>query len=246
MRAYFDNNILISIEDKEINIEHILSKRNDVSIVYSYVHIQELLASNANFEQLREKRINTITSLTNNFYIYPDGKSIELKEENPQSIILQLQAFPFLNNMLKIAASNYTVEKDKFIELLEIDKKRINNYTSNQVIEYINKALVGNMAIELEKFIGLSGDSLREKICTLFNFLDIVGFWKDKQTEKSNLARIYDASHTYFASCCNYFVSNDRNARNKANVAYSLYNITTKAISMDEFIQMFADFRNAY
>jgi len=89
-----------------------------------------------------------------------------------------------------------------------------------------------------DDFIDLSGNTLRERICTLFNRLDDVGFWKDKKTKKSNLARLYDSSHAYFASSCVYFVSNDKRTLNKANVAYSFYNLKTKAISFDEFKQV--------
>ena len=49
--------------------------------------------------------------------------------------------------------------------------------------------------------------------------------------------RLYNANHAYFASICDYFVTDDRNTRNKANCVYKMYGYNTKAISYKDFIE---------
>ncbi|MFC0878910.1 hypothetical protein ACE01N_20115 [Saccharicrinis sp. FJH2] len=236
MRVYLDNNILISIEDDEISLDIFKNIDKNYSYVYSYAHIQELIEVKSNFDELKKIRLKTILDLTNNTYIYPDNNQINSKIENPEKVILTLKMFSGLMEMTRQAVNNYNIDRLKLIGLLGIDQKRINNYTPTEVIEYIDKAINNRLLIGINNLIDLSGISLRERINTLFNLLDFVGFWKDKKTERSNLARMYDASHTYFSSYCDLFVSNDLRARNKAKVAYEIYKINTKVLSLDEFL----------
>ena len=69
--------------------------------------------------------------------------------------------------------------------------------------------------------------------------MDMLGFWQDKLTTKSTLARLYDANHANHATFCDYFVTDDVRTRNKANVLYSYYNYTTKAISTAQLLDLF-------
>ena len=61
MVAYLDNNIIIDIEDRKIQIPQ------DKSIIYpfSYVHIEELLEAGDKLEMLKQKRLDTLTKLSN-------------------------------------------------------------------------------------------------------------------------------------------------------------------------------------
>jgi hypothetical protein len=240
MKIYFDNNIFVSIEDKEINYEDFIKKYPNYSVVYSYAHIQELLEAKNNLDDLKKRRIQTIKDIANNTYIYPNNDEICTKIEMPETVIQIMNTPPRLlcQNMLVSAINNFRVDREGVISQLSIDTKRINNYTPEDVIDYVNNATKQKLLIEFGNLVDLAGSSLRERICTLFNFLDIIGFWKDKKTEKSDLARVYDASHAFFASNCDFFISNDKRAVNKAKVAYSLYNINTMALSYDEFINL--------
>jgi hypothetical protein len=237
MRVYLDNNIFVSIEDKEISLDVFRNIDNNYSYVYSYAHIQELMEAKNNFEDLKRIRLKTILDLTDNAYIYPDNNQISSKIENPEKVILTLKMLSGLTELTRQAVNNFNIDRARFISLLSIDEKRINNYTPTEVIEYIDKAISNRLLIGFNNLIDLSGISLRERISTLFNLLDFVGFWKDKKTERSNLARMYDSSHTYFSSCCDLFVSNDQRARNKAKVAYAFYKIDTKVLSLEEFLK---------
>ena len=237
MRVYLDNNIFVSIEDKEIDINVLKNINSKYTYMYSYAHIQELMEAKNNFDELKKIRLNTILELTNNGYIYPDYNQISSKFENPENVISTLKMFAGLMDTKRQAVNNFNIDRAKLISLLSIDEKRINNYTPTEVIIYIDNAISNGLLIRFNNMIDLSGTTLRERISTLFNLLDFIGFWKDKKSEWSNLARMYDSSHTFFASYCDLFVSNDRRARNKAKVAYLLNKIDTKVLSFEEFLK---------
>lgn len=69
------------------------------------------------------------------------------------------------------------------------------------------------------------------RIAAIFEVLDMLGFWKDKATSKSNYARLWDSSHTFYASYCHYFITDDKRTINKAKVVYDIYKIETKILS---------------
>lgn len=237
MRVYLDNNILISVEDKEINFDRFKNFEKKYSFVYSYVHILELMEAK-NFEEIKKTRLNTLFYLTEYNYIFPDNNQINLKEEDPEKVIQTIIWNSRLMDTIKQKVNNFNIDRSKLISLLSIDEKRINNYSPSEVIEYLDKTIRDRLLFGFKNIIDLSGTMLYERINSLFNLLDFLGFWKDQKTERSNLSRMFDASYTYFSTNCDLFVSNDKRARNKAKVAYELYGINTNVLSSDEFFKI--------
>jgi len=236
MRAYLDNNIFVSIEDKQIDLDILkkLSEKN-VDFVYSYAHISELFEAMDNTEVLIKKRINTISVVTDNFYSLPVGDSIEFKKENPQNVIEIFNRYPMVFASLRNSIKNFNPDRERLIQLLGIDKKQINNYTAIEVVRHLNTILEKEILFDFIQMVYSAGTTLHGKICAVFNFLDFLGYWTDKRSNKSNIARANDASHVFFATGCDYFVSDDRRARNKAKVAYELFKINTQVYSFEEF-----------
>lgn len=235
MRVYLDNNIIISIEKNEIDLEDLRDKfGSNTEFVYSYIHIQELLESGIRFDEFKDNRLNTIRKITKNKYLVPNPQKLEseflLLTLDPELVLRDVKALQLVNREMKNLAKDIDNNREKLVKALEIDIIRLNNYSVNEVIEHINKALVNNIYLDLRTLINCMGVLLHEQICSIFNVLDIVGFWKDKKTEKSNMARAYDSSHAYFASGCNFFVSNDTKALKKTMVAYHFNNIQTTEI----------------
>lgn len=72
---------------------------------------------------------------------------------------------------------------------------------------------------------------LHNRIVGIFELLDMFGYRTDQYTYKSNVARLWDSNHCYFASFCDDFISNDKRTRNKAKVVYNLWDIATKVMS---------------
>jgi hypothetical protein len=235
MIVYLDNNIFISIEDNEIDFENFKGFFSEKpSFVYSYAHIVELLEAKHNLDYLQNRRLNTILNVTNNLYLFPTGDQINFTVENPEDVINAINRYPVLNAVIRNSIENFKVDREQIIEKLGIDKKRINNYAAREVVNHMNAILTNNISIDLSQMIQSAGVMLHEKINSVFNFLDILGYWTDKETHKSDFARVYDATHVFFASGCDYFVSNDKRARNKAKVAYELFDIQTKVVSYEE------------
>lgn len=232
MRIYLDNNILVFIEKKEIDMNDLRNFfGNNTQFVYSHIHINELLEAKNDIEQLQKQRLKTITELTNNYCIKPipdKASKFIIEIEDPKSILQLIQQFPNLNNLLRNSALNFNIDRDELIRALSIDRKRINNYSEEEVIIYIDMAINNNLGIGLRSIIDLMGFYMHAQICSIFNLLDFVGFWKDDKSDRTNLGRMYDASHAYFASGCDIYLTNDYRARKKSKVAYSIKGITTK------------------
>jgi len=236
MKVYLDNNIIISIEENEIKLSDLKNYFGaDVEFVYSYIHIQELLEAGLRFEELKVKRLETIRKITKSKLINPHLLDREnefiFTHQDPELMLGKVQATQFINDKLKSLTSiNDKHHGDRLVKALNIDISRLNNYPIDEVINIIDRAFRSNLNIELDMYITLTGLLLHEQICSIVNLLDLIGFWKDKKTSKSNMARLYDASHAYFAAGCQYFVSNDTRCILKTKVAYNILNIGTQII----------------
>ena len=239
MYIYLDNNIIISIEEGDINLDVMeLMQISDFEFVYSYIHILELLERvSGDKGKLRNQRYETIKTITNNNYIFPDSNTVSVMTEDPKKVEQTIIQNPYIFERFRQKVNLFNIDRNTLIEKLGIERKKINNYSPAEVVKYINQAFKLNFRTELLSYIDKAGNSRRDRINSLFNLLDFVGFWKDKENSRSNLARAYDASHAYFAGYCDYFVSNDKRARNKAIVVYSLLDINTNVVSFAEFLQ---------
>lgn len=71
---------------------------------------------------------------------------------------------------------------------------------------------------------------------TLFNQIDSANYWGDKKTVHSNVARLYDAAHAYFAQVCDVLVTNDKRMRAKTKAVYSFLGVKTNMMSTDEYL----------
>lgn len=229
MLVYLDNNILIDYEDEKKELPLV----PEVNYVYSYTHIQELLEIKDNFDKRKVKRLQTIKKLTSSKYVqHNDNMQLSLYEGDPSEVFASVTSLLSKQHSLLInqATSHWMVDKypKLLVGTLNIEKKVINNYSPEMLIEKYGNIIIGH--------ITSTRNSVQEGFQSCFNILDAIGFWKDKINKGSTMNRSFDANHAYFATLCNYFVTNDRNTRIKANVAYRLYGFKTKAVSYEEFI----------
>lgn len=251
MIAYFDYNIFTSIAEGDFGIYKISEKvdQNITSIPFSAAHIQEvdnIIVINSNQRQLEiRKRCNIIRQITNGLYIYHDFRSnkVYFLKENPLTVLETIRQIPYAKPAMQSFVNLITSEqKSQLRTALGIKSIEINNYQPDEVVDHLNSRL--NMLGFNETFLGLiekaveihpDGKSfgLDNRIAGLFELLDMLGYWKDKATKTSNYARLWDSNHTYFASFCDYFISDDKRTRNKAKVAYKIYDIQTVVLSSD-------------
>lgn len=247
MKVYLDNNIFIYLEENKISLNdlEILIENKIDKILFSASHIQETLEIKGENEIQKNQRINTrlkvISEFTNNFYICENLQNqVEEFEESPFSVIETITEVSFAQNAMKNLVNFITEEQKLEVQkMLGIDTKKLNNYSPIEVVSQLTNKLTqyGEDFTFLNMIeIGIShhpdGHTFgrSNRIAGIFELLDMLGYWKDKANEKSNYARLWDSSHTSYASYCDYFISNDKRTVNKAKVVYDIYGINTKVL----------------
>ena len=249
MTVYLDNNIIVAIENGDYSFNQIKSILPDVKInfFYSSAHIFEVESFKGNPVisklDLLSKRFDSLRSIFKNNYLYLDLKENELLQiiEDPQEVYDTITLVPFGLDAMKGFMNLFTKEeKENIRQQLGIEIQKINNYSPKEVIEHLNSKLTKwgtnqSFLDMIENSIQLNPNwknfGLHNRIAGVFELLDMFGYWKDKETNTSNYARLWDADHCFFASYCDYFISDDRRTRCKASVVYNIYNKDTKIIS---------------
>jgi len=245
MTAYFDNNVLVYLEEEYFSLEEIINKVNPAieKVYYSSAHVFEAnqLTDNQEFDRVEriEKRLLLIDKITNGNYIYLEkpGNKVYFLTHPAREVFETINEVPFGDSAMKSLLNIISHEqKAQIREILGLESSKLNNYSPKEVVEHLNKnlnqwssglSMIGLLETGLKYHPDYKTFGLDNKIAGLFEILDILGYWTDKPTEKSNYARSMDASHTFYASHCDYFVSNDKKTRYKAKVAYSIYNVDT-------------------
>lgn len=246
MKVYLDNNILIYLEKGMLSInelEEILGHPID-KVFYSFSHIQEAREITGKYvEESHERlklRFETIELYTNNNYIDTTVQGDFFQDIVPPKIIYEgLNEFSSVSSLMKIMV-NFISEEERnaFRLLVGVNPKVMNNYSPTEVIEQISNEIAGTDGMNFLQLFeqaasfhkNLDTFKLSHKIGSLFEILDLLGYWKDTYTSKSNYARTLDAGHCFYASYCDYFITNDLKTYNKCKVAYELFDISTKPI----------------
>lgn len=247
--AYFDNNIIIGIEDGYLELEKVIQKVDPeiTNVFYSASHLQEAkeIKGNRKIRKERiERRLDSISKITNNSYLNEELSTRKVKAyiEHPSVVWNTISEVSWANWFVK-RLINFVSQKNrnKFRQLLNLETSKLNNYEPSEVIEHLNKKLEGygdGMTFIQMIEHGVSQHpqgqtfGLSNRIAGIFELLDLLGYWKDKYNKKSNYARLWDSSHTFYAAHTNYFVSRDKRTRNKAKVVYHQYGIETKVANV--------------
>ena len=231
MFIYIENNILIDYEQGKKELPSI----PEVNYVYSYVHIQELQELKNGFDEKKDRRLQTIEELTACWYVsHNDNHHLVIHKARPSNILALFETPLAKKHSQTLHEKVDRLKIDEFSKCLfnklSIEKKVINNFTPEMLAEKY-----GNI---IWYYVEQTCDYIQEMFQSLFNILDALGFWQDKVKAGSSMNRSYDANHAYFATMCDYFVTDDKKTRNKANVCYKLCRIKTKAVSYNDFISL--------
>ncbi|MGC9355538.1 MAG: hypothetical protein ACP5D9_16940, partial [Mariniphaga sp.] len=213
------------------------------------VHIQEANRIIQDYSRIQSnyplQRFNLISLITGNNYLYEDLKkreivhTIELPKNVYKTIHFIEQGQSLISSVLDFIDEE---EKRDFRVQNSLSSEKLNNYSPEEIVEVVESVLKGSIIEIIQKasafFPKKYKFGLSNYIAAIFELLDLCGFWKDSSTVKSNYARLWDSNHTFFASYCNYFVSDDKRTREKAKVVYYLYQVKTKVIDSVEFIDL--------
>ena len=121
--------------------------------------------------------------------------------------------------------------------------RKIQGSNSTNIFKVLDAALFPqtnkNFVELVENPIAERSKSNLELFTSLYLTLNLSGFFSDKNR---NLQNIYtDSEHAYYASSCDFFVSNDSRLREKTDAIYRQYNIQTKIISSEELITIMTE-----
>ncbi len=244
MNAYLDYNIFTAISQGEYNIDRIRGiDRGITHFPYSAAHIQEADNISHTDPQQRnrfiDERLTTIRQVSNNYYIYYELKTnqIHFLKEDPCNVLETIREYPIAQTFMQVFTSFISPEQKKsYRDAMGIDPRLLNNYQPTDVVEHLNQHLIilGNYSFidvidtAMSHFPQDGTYGLHNKIAAVYELLDLMGYWKDKESLTSNYARLWDASHTHYASYCDYFISDDKRTRYKAKVVYDLFKIPTR------------------
>ena len=232
---YLDNNVLVEIEQKALNISTFTSLQNS-KIYFSPTHIEELIEGQGIDSLSVEKRLKLIEDLASNNCILPTFQNPKFYQKSPLQVY-QDEKNPFAETMRQLinsSISNLFFDREKFLSIIKMKKTEINNIPSQNVLKTLDEILLNYLDINISEIILKSEAKGRAVFVTLFNLLDWAYYYKDKQTEHSNIARSHDASHAYYAQLCDYFVSQDKRMRFKTKAVYSYLDIKTAVWSIQE------------
>ena len=206
MKVYLDNNVLVDIEAGKYSANTFLSIP-DVAYYYSDAHMNELLEAKGNPKVSQEGRLRLISQLCGSNNILTGGfDAPEIYEKEPVEMY-RLCDTP----MRAFIAQRVNTGDDLFMELrekLDFDSTIFNNVNPELVLEMIDEKAKLKLNIDLLTYLrateAFGGKPLYH---TLFNLIDSANYWGDKKTAHSNVARLYDAAHAYFAQVCDILVT---------------------------------------
>ena len=233
--VYLDNNVLVDIENGIYSTELFLNKTEN-KYYYSQSHIGELLEAKNNHKVSHMGRLNLIGRLCGKNYILPGGiKEPEFFDKKPSEMydLIDKPSQQYISQV--VSQLNESFEKVR--KVLGFDIIQFNNVPPEQVLNQINDRMIERLGRNLISFLlETESESGRALYYTLLQIVDMSNYWGDRKTEHSNVARLYDASHAYFAQICDVLVTNDKKMRKKIKAIYSFLNINTAVLSVDEFM----------
>lgn len=235
IKVYLDNNIYVDMEMNDLKVEQFLSMKGCV-YYFSDAHMNELLEAKGNERVSQEGRLRLISKICGRNNILTGGyDKPEIFEKEP------IEMYRLCDNPLrKYIAQQVNTDDGLFLELrqrLGFDSIVFNNESPDRVLGMIDERVRQEFEdMDLLTYLGATeayeGKPLYH---TLFNLIDSANYWGDKKTSHSNVARLYDAAHAYFAQVCDVLVTNDKRMIAKTKAVYSFLGVRTKVMSVDEF-----------
>lgn len=240
MKVYMDNNVLVDIEVGKYSVED-FTGMSGATYYYSDAHINELLEAKGkgNPKVSQGGRLSLISQLCGCNNILTGGFEIpEIYEKEPVEMY-RLCDTP----MRAFIVQQVNTGDDLFMELrekLDFDSTIFNNVSPELVLGMIDervKQKLNNMDL-LTYLRGTEAYGGKPLYQTLFNLIDSPNYWGDKKTSHSNVARLYDGAHAYFAQICDVLVTNDKRMRAKTKAVYSFLGVNTSVVSTNEYLEI--------
>jgi hypothetical protein len=214
----------------------------DIREIFSLDKLNEIYDNNPPKEIVESLNLIeniTLSDLIPNINVIPT----ELKETLSKFLPLSNPNIPFLDYINTVSALNVNFQED--ISIYKDLRNLISNKTNGAVtsLDLDSFDFVMEMKdTKIEKhFLDFVKDSVHKKDYTQFDLhyqcyfhLDLLGLETDKKVKTKNI--LHDAHHSFYASYCDIFVSDDAQIKLKSKIVNKLFDIETKILSIEEFI----------
>lgn len=233
-KAYLDNNIIVDIEDGKYSVEQFLNK-DDYAYYFSQAHIEELLEAKDTPKVFQSGRINLISKLCGKNHILTGVDSVPEFFDKKPSEMYRLLDTP-LRQLIIQAVNQFEGIALKVRQELDFDTLHFNNESPENVLRIIDNRMKEKSGIDLYSYLMRTEAFMGKPIYhTLIQLIDMANYWGDKKTNRSDVARMYDASHAYFAQICDVLVTNDKKMCMKVKAIYYFLNVKTKVLTANDF-----------
>lgn len=262
LKVYLDNNIIANVEEAVYSVNDIYNMlgTDQVEFYYSDNHVREthpLLYTDKLLGKKRMlNRLMLISKITNNKLLAfdTDGNVITV---NVFPLMRHYQINDFATEEMVNAGFQDNMPfafRELYKKVFDFLPKELNNISIDKIIDVLDRKYIARQSIagdgyqkkwgtslkdlEQEYFKEMGGNpSMYDKIAAIFLLLDLCGYWKDKETDRSDFARMYDSCHATMATHCDYFITNDKKNRMKTQVAYHYLNTCYDACIKTQVIE---------
>ena len=252
---YYDYNVFLRWkEGKNAELTHATSllRTDDFIVLYSPAHVEEIACiarqdknDDDTADQYVNQHLRALSCLSKNWEIVPDQS-----KKNGSAIIRELPSDCWKNIVVKGYELNYLLEslrleKKKSLPPTIIGKRQIPEILSNPIaVELIEKHL-GKMNLTMaDVLIGKlhkNSDLCLKVVSAMYDVLAELGY--KREPEKKNRPEMFDICHSIYSAQCDYFITEDKQFREKVREIYRFLNIPTKVMSIAEWIEYVFTFR---
>lgn len=250
MLVYLDYNVLVSLHHGDFRMDSIYNAvgTDNVVLPYSSSHIEEVKNITGSECIPRDKAVAQMLA-----YVDALSRNVQIQRTSfdmPSELVINstFNTYDTINDVPGTEKyyslfSNLIPEpmKKVFRDQFNLDSNQLNNIKPEEIINHLNtKVDISGYKLSFNELLQQSQAMLPSEwkwgietnATAVFTFLDMVGYWKDKGTSSSNVARMWDASHCGLAAECDVLVSNDQRMRLKSEVVYRQYGITTRILAI--------------
>ena len=142
MKVYLDNNLIVGIENGEFDLISFKTIA-DVEYFYSAAHIDELIEGEHLQKLSVEKRLLTIEQLAGINHILNGTQTPEFYPKSAKEIY-DISHTPWamkLRASMNVCLNAFNPDREKFMEILKLNKIEVNNIKPCEIINEIDKRL---------------------------------------------------------------------------------------------------------
>lgn len=221
--VYFDFNISDRME-KEFPKGSFSYNKSKFDVFYSPIHLEEVYRMDD--DEFRNERIQTIRELTDcHLILNIDSKLSKFTEEPCYSY----------KRVLRNLGISKAVENARTVEIKKRDVLKKENITLAKTINNAKDVfdIIPNEEINFSIQNLNTEPEIRNAIYSLYRLLDLYSYKRDSK-ERTVRSSIYDIEHLVYATACDYFVTEDKNLRSRAEQIYRKISIKTKVVNYNE------------